>query len=156
MICVIQRVLSSSVSVGGRETGRIGKGLNVLLCAVNGDSDDDAGVLAEKIPKLRIFEDQDGKNNLSLMDKGYEILLISNFTLAADCRKGNRPSYFDACPPEKAGNLYERFFSELEKRKIRVKKGIFGADMKVEIINDGPVTLVIDSNILKKGGKERE
>ena len=150
MICVLQRVLSSSVEVDSKVVGRIGRGLNILFCALRGDDESDVIRLAEKIPKMRIFEDENNVNNLSLLDKGYEILLISNFTIAADYKKGNRPSYFNACEPKSAEMLYTKFASELEKQGIHVEKGIFGADMKVEIVNDGPVTLVIDSAVLKK------
>jgi len=154
MICVIQRVTSSSVTVDGQVTGRIGRGLNILLCAVQGDTEEDVLLLSEKIPRLRIFKDENGKNNLSLLDKGYGALVVSNFTIAADYKKGNRPSYFGACEPKEAERLYEFFLAKLREKGIEVGSGIFGAEMHVDIQNDGPITLVIDSAVLKKTDKK--
>ena len=145
MRAVVQRVTSSKVSVDGKTVGEIGKGFNVLLGVVEGDTDEQAILLAGKIARLRVFEDENGKMNLSVNDVGGEILAISQFTLCADCKKGNRPSYIKAAKPEKAIPLFEYFKSEIGKSGLKIESGIFGADMKVSLLNDGPVTLVLDS-----------
>ena len=151
MKTVIQRVANASVSVDGNVVGSCGKGFMVLLGVEKGDTEEDADLLAAKISKLRIFEDENGKMNLSLNDVGGELLVISNFTLCADCRHGNRPDYFGAEAPDTANKLYEYFTAKLrELSGCRTENGIFGADMKVSLLNDGPVTIIIQSSDLKK------
>ena len=145
MRAVVQRVLQSDVSVNGQAVGEISKGLNVLLGVVDGDTEKEAEVLAAKIAKLRIFEDEQEKMNLCVTDVDGEILVISQFTLCADCKKGNRPSFTGAMHPEQASEYYDRFCELLKQNGIkRVEKGIFGADMKVELLNDGPVTILLE------------
>ncbi|MEE0065055.1 MAG: D-aminoacyl-tRNA deacylase [Acutalibacteraceae bacterium] len=151
MRAVVQRVTSSKVSVDGKAVGEIGKGFNVLLGVVEGDTDEQAILLAGKIARLRVFEDENGKMNLSVNDVGGEILTISQFTLCADCKKGNRPSFTLSAAPDEANRLYELFCSELSANGVRnVEKGIFGADMAVDIANDGPVTIMLDTDIWRK------
>ena len=151
MRAVVQRVTSSKVSVDGKIVGEIGKGFNVLLGVVEGDTDEQAILLAGKIARLRVFEDENGKMNLSVNDAGGEILAISQFTLCADCKKGNRPSFTLSAAPDEANRLYELFCSELSANGVRnVEKGIFGADMAVDIANDGPVTIMLDTDIWRK------
>ena len=134
-----------------RHIGEIGKGFNVLLGVVEGDTDEQAILLASKIARLRVFEDENGKMNLSVNDVGGEILAISQFTLCADCKKGNRPSFTLSAAPDEANRLYELFCSELSANGVRnVEKGIFGADMAVDIANDGPVTIMLDTDIWRK------
>ena len=147
MRAVVQRVTSSKVSVDGKTVGEIGKGFNVLLGVVEGDTDEQAILLAGKIARLRVFEDENGKMNLSVNDVGGEILAISQFTLCADCKKGNRPSFVKAGQPEFANELYEYIIAECSKL-INVQTGIFGADMKVELENDGPFTIMLDSEAM--------
>lgn len=152
MRAVVQRVTSSKVSVDRKTVGEIGKGFNVLLGVVEGDTDEQAILLAGKIARLRVFEDENGKMNLSVNDVGGEILAISQFTLCADCKKGNRPSFTLSAAPDEANRLYELFCSELSANGVRnVEKGIFGADMAVDIANDGPVTIMLDTDIWRKG-----
>lgn len=154
MRAVIQRVNKSSVSVDGEIKGAVDKGFNVLLGVMNGDTEAQAEMLAAKVAKLRIFEDEDGKMNRSITDIGGEILVISQFTLCADIKKGNRPSFTDSAPPAEADRLYKYFCSELIKNGVsKVETGVFGADMKVEIENDGPVTIVMDTDIWDKKQK---
>lgn len=155
MKVVIQRVSNASVEVDGNTVGKIGKGFLLFVGVVNGDTEAEAVLVAEKISKMRIFEDENGKMNLSLNDVGGSILSISQFTLCADCRRGNRPDYMDAAPPKEADGLYRFFNKYLEDKGITVEKGIFGADMKVSLLNDGPVTIILDSNELKKSRKEK-
>lgn len=151
MRAVVQRVTSSKVSVDGKIVGEIGKGFNVLLGVVEGDTDEQAILLAGKIARLRVFEDENGKMNLSVNDVGGEILAISQFTLCADCKKGNRPSFTLSAAPDEANRLYELFCSDLSANGVRnVEKGIFGADMAVDIANDGPVTIMLDTDIWRK------
>ena len=145
MRAVVQRVTRGSVTVGGGLAGEIGRGLVVLLGVGQGDGPEDAAYLAEKIAGLRVFEDEKGKMNLSLLETGGSVLAVSQFTLYGDCRKGRRPSFSEAAPPQEAERLYEYFIEELEKRGLRVARGSFGEHMTVEIINDGPVTLLLDS-----------
>lgn len=152
MKAVIQRVKRSSVSVGGEVVGEIGRGFNILLGVCEDDTRDDALVLAAKAAKLRIFEDENEKMNLSLTDVGGEALVISQFTLCADTKKGNRPSFTFAARPEKAVPLYELFMQELIANGVKkVEHGEFGADMAVDILNDGPVTIILDSAAWRKG-----
>lgn len=153
MRIVIQRVSEASVAVDGKIVGAIGKGFMLLIGVVKGDTPDEAMFLAEKISKMRIFEDENEKMNLSLTDVGGSVLAISQFTLCADCRRGNRPDFFNAAPPTEANELYELFISKMINIGITTEKGIFGADMKVSLVNDGPVTIVLDSDGLKKSRK---
>ena len=145
MKAVVQRVTASSVSVDGEIVGKIDKGLNVLLGVEEDDTEKDAEVLASKIAKMRIFEDENFKMNKSLMDIGGEILVISQFTLYGDCRKGRRPNFMAALGGEEAKKLYDQFVLMIKECGIKVETGIFGADMKVDIQNDGPVTILLDS-----------
>jgi D-aminoacyl-tRNA deacylase len=137
---VVQRVSQAAVRVDGEELARIGGGLLVLLGVRRGDTPDDADKLVRKLLALRVFEDADGRMNLALADVGGEILCVSNFTLYADTRKGNRPSFVDAAPPEEAAPLYERV-----REGLGAKGGRFGARMAIELVNDGPVTFLIDT-----------
>ena len=130
--------------------GRIGKGLLILLGVADGDTRELTEKMADKICRLRIFEDENGKTNLSLADVGGELLIISQFTLYADCRKGNRPSFVKAGAPQMAEKLYEHFLARCREQADVVEKGQFGADMKVELLNDGPFTLMLDSEELFK------
>jgi len=145
MKAVIQRVKSAEVRVDNRVTGTIGNGLLILLGVGKGDSESDISFLTSKIPDLRIFEDGSGKFNLSLKEIGGEMLVVSQFTLYADCKRGRRPSFTDAEEPAAAKDLYERFISRLREQGITVKTGEFQAKMEVHLINDGPVTLLLDS-----------
>lgn len=152
MKAVVQRVTASSVSVDGEIVGKIDKGLNVLLGVEEDDTEKDAEVLASKIAKMRIFEDENEKMNLSVLDVDGSVLVISQFTLCADIKKGNRPSFILAAKPDKATALYEYFSSQLKENGVKkVENGVFGADMAVEISNDGPVTIIMDTAIWKKG-----
>ncbi|CDC70995.1 MAG: D-tyrosyl-tRNA(Tyr) deacylase [Eubacteriales bacterium] len=155
MRAVVQRVSGASVAVSGETVGKCGRGFLILLGVAKGDTEADADVLAAKLSKLRVFEDGNGKMNLSLSDIGGELLIISNFTLYADCRHGNRPDFLMAEAPAEANRLYEYFTDRMKILSgCPTETGVFGADMKVSIENDGPVTLVIDSPELmkKKGG----
>ena len=145
MKAVIQRVKKSSVSVDGKTIGKIDKGLMILLGIAKDDSEEDAMYLSEKIPNLRIFEDTEGKMNLSLVETGGDILVVSQFTLIGDTRKGRRPSYAGAARPELANRLYEYFISLLKQKGIKTESGQFQAMMDVSLINDGPVTLIVES-----------
>ena len=149
MIAVIQRVLSAEVSVDGSTVGKCGKGLLVLLGVAAGDTRQDADAIIKKLPSLRIFCDEDEKMNLSLTDIGGEILAISNFTLLGNCRRGNRPDFMGAEKPGIAQEMYDYFVQKLKESVPHVATGIFGADMKVDICNDGPVTLILDSASLR-------
>ncbi len=146
MKAVIQRVTSGSVTVEGEGTRAIGPGFVVLLGMRSGDTEKHTVWLAEKIANLRVFEDSEGKMNLSLLDVGGEALVISQFTLYADSRKGRRPSFADAAPPEIADALYRRFAELLQHAGVKVQTGWFGAKMMVSIENNGPVTLIIDTD----------
>ena len=151
MRAVIQRVNKSSVSVDGEIKGSVGKGFNVLLGVMDGDTESQAELLAGKVARLRVFEDENEKMNKSVTDIDGEILVISQFTLCADIKKGNRPSFTDSAPPAEANRLYEYFCEKLLENGVRkVEKGVFAADMKVEIENDGPVTIVMDTDIWDK------
>ncbi len=144
MRAVVQRVVRSSVSVDGRVVGQIGRGLNVLIGVRQGDTEEQARWLAHKIAGLRIFEDEQGKMNLSVRDVGGEALVISQFTLYGDARKGFRPSFVDAAPPEIASPLIDRFVEFLREEGVPVQTGVFQAMMLVEILNDGPVTIILE------------
>lgn len=150
MIAVIQRVYSARVIADGSLSGEIGKGLYILLGVKNGDTELDSTALAEKISKLRIFSDENGKMNLSVKDLSAEVLVVSNFTLAANYAHGNRPDYLLAAAPTEAKRLYEHFISEIKARLGVCETGVFGADMRTEMCTDGPVTIVMDSDILLK------
>ena len=145
MRAVIQRVKQSSVKTNDEIVGQIGQGLLVLLGVAKGDSAEDADYLANKIINLRIFEDEDGKMNRSLLETGGELLAVSQFTLLADCRKGRRPSFIAAAEPEKAIELYEKFVAGVRQKGVGVQTGRFQAMMEVALINDGPVTVIIES-----------
>ena len=145
MRAVIQRVTSAEVTVDGRSTGKIGKGLLVFVGVGKGDGEADISYLSSKIPDLRIFEDHSGKFNLSLRDVGGEMLIVSQFTLFGDCRKGRRPSFSDAEDPGVAKVLYEQLVERMKRQGIPVHTGEFQADMEVHLVNDGPVTLLLDS-----------
>lgn len=150
MKAVVQRVLNSSVSIDGKTVSSIDKGYMILLGVEQGDTKLDADKLVKKIPVLRIFEDENGKMNLSCLDVEGEILVISQFTLSADCAHGRRPSFINAAPPAEANALYEYFVEELRNSGVKkVLTGEFGADMKVSLINDGPVTIILESKELK-------
>ena len=148
MKAVIQRVIESSVSVDGKIVGSSGKGYMILVGVTKGDTEKHAELLARKTAALRVFEDENGKMNLSVLDIAGEILAISQFTLCADCKKGNRPSFTPSEEPEKAKALYNFYCEKLKEQGVKkVEKGIFGADMKVSLVNDGPVTICFDTDI---------
>ena len=148
MIAVIQRVKKSSVTIENNLHSKIDEGLLVLLGVKQGDTERDAELLCKKIAKLRIFSDENGKMNLSVQDIGGSVLVVSNFTLLANYKKGNRPDYMNGARPDEANRLYEYFCDALA-LDVPVQRGIFGADMLLEITNDGPVTIVMDSEVLK-------
>ena len=144
MRAVVQRVLSAEVAVGGVAVGSIGKGFLVLLGVHVSDEMTDADYIVKKLSGLRVFEDEQGKMNLSLKDAGGELLVVSQFTLYGDARHGNRPSFIEAALPDKAVPLYEYVVEKL-RESFRVETGVFGAEMKVSLVNDGPVTILLDS-----------
>lgn len=148
MRCVIQRVTQASVTVDGEVIGSIGKGFMVLIGAGVEDTEKDVRYMVEKVPNLRIFEDEAGKMNLSLMDVGGEILAVSQFTLYGDARGSRRPSFIAAARPEKANELYEALVDGWRQRGVHVETGRFRAQMQVSLINDGPVTMLMDSTKL--------
>ena len=151
MKAIIQRVSRAEVTVGGKAAGAIGKGFLILLGVEQGDEKKDAEVLAAKIAGLRVFTDENDKMNLALADVDGGVLVISNFTLCADCSHGRRPSFIGAARPETARPLYEYFCGKLLENGVsRVERGIFGADMQVSLVNDGPVTIDINSKDLKR------
>jgi D-tyrosyl-tRNA(Tyr) deacylase len=145
MRAVIQRVTAADVQVDHEIVGRIGPGLLVLLGIARSDEEKDADYLADKVVNLRIFEDDEGKMNRSLLETGGELLVVSQFTLLGDCRKGRRPSFVEAAPPERAEQLYEYFVDQLRLKGINVSTGQFQAMMAVSLVNDGPVTLILES-----------
>ncbi len=147
MRAVVQRVSQAAVRVDGAVVGEIGAGLLVLVCAMQGDADADAGKLAAKIAKLRIFKDDQGRMNLSVRDVGGAVLAVSQFTLAADLR-GNRPGFSTAAPPDEWRRLYDLFCDRMAAEGVPVARGIFGADMAVSLLNDGPVTIWMDTDAL--------
>ena len=151
MRAVIQRVQGAQITIDHKETRSIGQGLTVFLGVVRGDTERQADFLAEKIRELRIFTDENDKMNLSLMDIGGEMLVVSNFTLATDCKKGRRPSFDMAAPPEEAKDLYLRFVEQEKSAGVKkVETGEFGAHMDVLVNNDGPVTIIIDTEKIGK------
>ena len=145
MRALVQRVLEGSVTVAGAVTGRTGPGLMILVCAMPGDTAELAARLAEKIAKLRIFRDAQGRMNLSLLDTGGGALVVSQFTLAADTSRGNRPGFSGAAPPALAEALYGAFADHLAGLGVAVGRGVFGAEMQVALVNDGPVTIWLDT-----------
>ncbi|MFB3921585.1 MAG: D-aminoacyl-tRNA deacylase [Terriglobia bacterium] len=145
MRAVLQRTIRAEVRVGGRVVGRIGQGLVVLVGIAAADSEETGRQLAEKIVNLRVFDDTEGRMNRSLLDAGGEILCVSQFTLYGDCRKGRRPSFDRAAAPEDARALYDSFIASLRSLGVKVQTGEFRAMMDVELVNDGPVTLLLDS-----------
>lgn len=150
MKAVIQRVTHASVKVDGETVGSCGQGYLILLGVMAGDDEKEADKLVNKTVNLRIFEDENGKMNLSSLDIGGEMLVVSQFTLCADCTHGRRPSFTPSAPPDEANRLYEYFVRRLKENGIsHVETGVFGADMKVELLNDGPVTIILDSSELK-------
>ena len=148
MRCVIQRVTEASVTTGGEVVGKIGKGLMVLVGVSVDDTDKDVRYMADKVPNLRIFEDEEGKMNLSLKDVGGAILAVSQFTLYGDARGGRRPGFTAAARPEPANELYEKLVAAWREQDLTVETGRFRTDMQVALINDGPVTLLMDSTKL--------
>ena len=150
MIAVIQRVKEANVKIDENIVGRCNKGFMILLGVINGDTKEDADKLLKKIPVLRIFEDENGKMNLSCLDVDGEMLVVSQFTLAADCSHGRRPSFTNAASPKEAIPLYEYFVDGLKAAGVKsVETGEFGADMQVSLVNDGPVTIILNSKDLK-------
>ena len=144
MNLVIQRVANAQVEVDKKIVGKINKGYLVLFGVKEGDTIDQADALAEKLCKLRIFEDENEKMNLSINDVEGELLIVSQFTLYANCEKGNRPSFVEAMEPKKANEMYEYFIERCKEKVKKVERGIFGADMKVTLLNDGPVTIILE------------
>ncbi len=152
MRAVIQRVKSASVVVDGKVCGSCKAGFMILFCALDGDTEAEIELLARKTANLRVFEDEDGKMNKSILDINGEVLCISQFTLAADTKKGNRPSFINAMEPVTAKSFYEAYCDALKNNGINsVETGEFGADMQVTLTNDGPVTIILDTDIWKKG-----
>jgi D-tyrosyl-tRNA(Tyr) deacylase len=145
MRCVVQRVSRAQVDVGGETVGKIGPGLVALVGVAAGDGEKDAQYLADKLANLRVFEDAQGKMNLSVLDTGGAILAVSQFTLLGDARGGRRPSFIEAARPKEANALYEVFLRRLRETGIGVETGVFQAEMAVSLVNDGPVTLLLDS-----------
>jgi D-tyrosyl-tRNA(Tyr) deacylase len=150
MRVVVQRVSSAAVDIGGERVAEIESGLLILVAATHDDSDDDAKLLASKAANLRIFADDAGKMNHSILDKGYEVIVVSQFTLYGDIRKGRRPSFIDAAAPDLASPLVDRFAEELRSLGLRVGTGRFGAEMAVSLVNDGPVTIWMDTAELRR------
>ena len=144
MKLVVQRVKNAQVEVEGKLVGKIEQGFLVLLGVTHSDTKDQADYLVKKLCKLRVFTDENDKMNLGLKDINGELLIVSQFTLYADCSSGNRPSFINTAKPEQAEELYEYFCEQCEQNSIKVEKGIFGADMKVSLLNDGPVTIIME------------
>lgn len=156
MIAVVQRVSEAAVRVDGEEVARIGGGLLVLVGAVGGDTERDVEFLARRLVHLRIFPDREDRMNLSLLDAGGEVLLVSQFTLAGDTRRGRRPSFAAAAAPEIAEPLIEELVAGIRERGATVRTGVFGATMQVDLVNDGPVTLLLDSRETRRGNRRGE
>lgn len=144
MRLLVQRVLNSNVKVDGKVVGEINKGYMVLLGVTHDDDKEKADYLVNKLLNLRVFEDENGKMNLNIKQVGGELLIISQFTLYGNTKDGNRPSFIDAAKPDKANELYEYFIDKCKKENIKTEAGIFGADMKVSLVNDGPVTVMLE------------
>ena len=153
MTAVIQRVNNAKIYTDGSFNGEIGHGLYILLGVRKDDTEEDCSLLSEKISKLRIFSDENGKMNLSVMDTDGDIMVVSNFTLNANYSHGNRPDYFASAAPEYAERLYNLFVSLISKKAKHITTGKFGSDMRTEMSTDGPVTIVMDSEVLKGGKK---
>ena len=154
MKAVIQRVSKSQVTVDGEIVGKTENGFLILLGVVDGDTKSEAEILASKISALRIFEDENERMNLSIKDVDGQALVVSQFTLCADCKKGNRPSFTSSAKPQEAEELYEYFIEKLKENGVKkVEHGLFGADMKVELLNDGPVTIILDTDIWAKASR---
>jgi len=153
MLAVVQRVSSASVTVEGKVTGSIGRGFLVLLGVMKGDDERQAEILADRICGLRIFNDEAGKMNRSLSDVGGSLLVVSQFTLGADVRRGRRPSFANAAPPEEGERLYEHFCECCRGMGYEVQTGVFGAKMSVALVNEGPVTILMDSTIYPVKGR---
>lgn len=146
MKAVLQRVKYAKVDIDGKTVGEISRGILILVGVLDGDTDAEVKYLSAKIPSLRIFEDQNRKMNCSVLDVDGEVLVVPNFTLCANAKKGNRPSYIASAPPDVANSLFEYFCDKLEENGVKtVERGIFGGDMQVELVNDGPVTLILDT-----------
>tara|TARA_A100001011_G_scaffold255672_1_gene263937 strand:+ start:430 stop:888 length:459 start_codon:yes stop_codon:yes gene_type:complete len=145
MRALIQRVSKASVSIGDNLVSEINQGLLILVCAMTDDNDLNVERMAAKISKIRIFSDENGKMNKSILDIGGEALIVSQFTLAADTTRGNRPGFSSAAPPDKGEELYEYFIKELNKYDIDCKMGVFGGDMEISLVNDGPTTIWLDN-----------
>lgn len=155
MITVAQRVSRAEVRVGGEVVGRIDRGLVALLAVLQGDGERDVELTARKLRTLRLFDDDEGRMNLSLEDVGGTALLVSQFTLAGDTRKGRRPSFSKAAPPEEAEAAFEAVVAALREAGVPVETGVFGAMMDVELVNDGPVTVILDSRETRRGGRRQ-
>ena len=149
MIAIIQRVTEASVTIEGSVAGSCGHGFMILLGVARGDTERDAELLADKIAKMRVFEDEAGKMNLALADIGGSVLIVPNFSLLASYRRGNRPDFFGAELPERASPLFDYFCNYIGRSVPSVGRGVFGADMKVALVNDGPITIHMDSEVLK-------
>jgi D-tyrosyl-tRNA(Tyr) deacylase len=149
---VVQRVTRAEVKIGGETVGRIERGLMVLVCAMRGDTEAEADLMAAKIAKLRVFRDADGRMNLAIGDVGGAVLAISQFTLAADTSRGNRPGFSTAADPDIGTRLYDRFCDALRAQGLIVETGRFGAEMAVSLVNDGPVTIMLDTETWRNGG----
>jgi D-aminoacyl-tRNA deacylase len=156
MRIVLQRAKSARVDIAGETVGSIGIGLVILLGVTQTDQEQDARYLADKVIQLRIFPDEAGRMNRSLLEAGGALLVVSQFTLYGDCRKGRRPSFDHAAPPEQARTLYECFIQHLKSSKIAVETGVFQADMEIHLINDGPVTFILDSKPILAGRSSTE
>ena len=146
MKIVVQRVKEAEVKVEGKSVGKIGKGFLVLLGVTHTDTKENADYLVKKLCKLRVFTDENDKMNLALKDVGGELLIVSQFTLYANCSEGNRPSFIEAAKPDKANELYEYFCNKCRENEIEVQTGEFGAHMQVELLNDGPVTIILEND----------
>lgn len=154
MIAVLQRVKGATVIADGSLSGKIGNGLYILLGVEKGDDEACASVLAEKISKLRIFTDENGKLNLSCLDVGGEVLVVSNFTLNANYAHGNRPDYLNSASPDEANRLYLYFVDRIKEKFGKCETGVFGAHMETEMVTDGPITIIMSSDVLLKKGKK--
>ena len=151
MRAVVQRVTEAKVDIAGETVGAVGRGFMVLVCAMRGDTETEADLMAAKIAKLRVFRDAEGRMNLALGDVGGAVLAISQFTLAADTSNGNRPGFSTAAEPETGARLYDRFCAALRALGLSVETGRFGAEMAVSLVNDGPVTIMLDTDTWRKG-----
>jgi D-tyrosyl-tRNA(Tyr) deacylase len=151
MRAVVQRVTEAKVDIAGETVGAVGRGFMVLVCAMRGDTEAEADLMAAKIAKLRVFRDAEGRMNLALGDVGGAVLAISQFTLAADTSNGNRPGFSTAAEPETGARLYDRFCAALRALGVTVETGRFGAEMAVSLVNDGPVTIMLDTDTWRKG-----